>query len=101
MANTIKLKRSSVRGKVPLTSNLDLNELALNTADGRLFLKKNNGTESIVPITNKANLVAGNVILSGNSGYLVPKYVPADGQQLETGIYPELDALFSVSGDLV
>ena len=32
-------KRSSVSGKVPLPANLDVGELAVNTADGRLFTK--------------------------------------------------------------
>jgi hypothetical protein len=50
MANTIKLKRSAVPDKVPTTGDLDLGELALNTYDGKLFTKKDNGTVSIVEI---------------------------------------------------
>ena len=50
MANTVKLKRSSVSGKVPLTTDLELGELAVNTFDGKLYLKKDNGTQSIVEI---------------------------------------------------
>lgn len=46
----IKIKRSSVEGKVPLVSDLQLGELAINTYDGKLYLKKNNGTESVVEI---------------------------------------------------
>ena len=46
----IKLKRSSVAAKVPTTAQVDLGELALNTYDGKLYTKKNNGTESIVEI---------------------------------------------------
>lgn len=52
MANTIKLKRSSVAGKVPTTSDLALGELGLNTHDGKLFAKKSvSGTESIVDLS--------------------------------------------------
>ena len=40
MAQLIKLKRTAVSGKIPSTSNLELGELAMNTYDGRLFLKK-------------------------------------------------------------
>lgn len=40
MANTVKLKRSSVAGKIPLTTDLEFGEIALNTADGNLFFKK-------------------------------------------------------------
>jgi hypothetical protein len=40
MSNTLfRLKRSSVKGKAPNTSNLEIGELALNTNDGRLFFK--------------------------------------------------------------
>jgi hypothetical protein len=50
MANTIKIKRSAVPGKVPTTSDLDLGELGLNTHDGFLFTKRDNGTVSVVRI---------------------------------------------------
>jgi hypothetical protein len=53
VANTVKLKRSSVQGKVPLVSDLQLGELAVNTYDGKLYLKKNvGGTESIVDVSS-------------------------------------------------
>tara|TARA_B100002019_G_scaffold50317_1_gene42799 strand:- start:6649 stop:7104 length:456 start_codon:yes stop_codon:yes gene_type:complete len=37
MASKIQIKRSSVAGKLPNTSNLSTGELALNLSDGRLF----------------------------------------------------------------
>ncbi len=45
----IKLKRSSVPGRVPSTSSLDLGEIAINTFDGCLFFKKDgtNGEEIV------------------------------------------------------
>jgi hypothetical protein len=46
----IKIKRSSVPGKAPLPEDLVLGELAINTFDGKLFLKRNNGTESVVEV---------------------------------------------------
>lgn len=51
MANVIKLKRSAVAGKVPAVDDLALGELALNTFDGRLYTKKDNGTASIVELS--------------------------------------------------
>lgn len=39
MGTTIKQKRSSVAGKVPLTSDLDYGELAINYQDGVLYFK--------------------------------------------------------------
>ncbi len=52
MAQVIKVKQSSVAGKVPTTPQLQLGELALNTTDGKLYFKKNvSGTESIVTVS--------------------------------------------------
>lgn len=48
----IKLKRSSVAGKVPATTDLALGELAVNTVDGKIYFKKNNGTDSIVEVAS-------------------------------------------------
>jgi hypothetical protein len=40
MTNTsIKLKKSSVSGKIPLVSDIDFGELAINYADGKLYYK--------------------------------------------------------------
>ncbi len=50
MANTFKLKRSAVQGRVPTVGDLQLGELALNTFDGKLYTKKDDGTASIVEI---------------------------------------------------
>ena len=50
MANTIKIKRSAVQGKVPVVGDLSLGELALNTYDGKLYTLKNDGSNSVVEI---------------------------------------------------
>ncbi len=50
MANTIQLKRSAVASKVPTTSDLALGEIAINTYDGKMYIKKDNGTASVVQI---------------------------------------------------
>ena len=51
MANTIKLRRSATSGAIPTTAQLALGELAINTFDGKLFLKTDqSGTEGIVEI---------------------------------------------------
>ncbi len=51
MANILKIKRSADPGKIPTTNQLELGELAVNTYDGKLYIKKNNGTESIIEIS--------------------------------------------------
>ena len=51
MANTVKMKRSAVAGKVPATTDLDLGEIAINTYDGVAYIKKDvSGTQTVVPI---------------------------------------------------
>jgi len=47
----IRLRRSATAGAVPTTAQLNLGELAINTYDGKLFLKKDvSGTETVVEI---------------------------------------------------
>ena len=50
MPNVIRIKRSAVASKVPAVGDLQLGELAVNTFDGKLYTKKDNGTASIVEI---------------------------------------------------
>jgi hypothetical protein len=44
MATSIKLKSSAVAGSAPSLANLDLRELAINTADGKLYIRQGTGT---------------------------------------------------------
>ena len=47
----IKLRRSATAGAIPTTSNLDLGELALNTYDGKLYLKTTEGSlDSVIQV---------------------------------------------------
>ena len=49
--SNIKLRRSATAGAIPTAGNLDLGELALNTYDGKLYMKKSvSGTDSVVEI---------------------------------------------------
>ena len=65
MAQTIKLKRTAVQGKIPTTSNLELGELALNTYDGRIFFEKNDGNPSIQEILTTNSQTSGSFNLDG------------------------------------
>ena len=51
MANTIQHKRSSTASTIPTSGQLTAGELAINTTDGKLFLKKNDNT--IVQVGNQ------------------------------------------------
>jgi len=47
---TFRLKRSSVPDKVPTTEQLELGEVAINTYDGKVYIKKDNGTAAVVEV---------------------------------------------------
>tara|TARA_R110002167_G_scaffold213457_1_gene418124 strand:+ start:660 stop:1172 length:513 start_codon:yes stop_codon:yes gene_type:complete len=75
MAQVVKLKRSSVEGKTPTTSNLELGELSINTHDGRAFLKKNDGSDSIEHLITTNSQTTGSIELIGSitaSGDIIP-----------------------------
>ena len=57
MANTIQLKRSSTASDEPVASDLEVGELAVNTADGKIFTKHTDG--SIVTISGGSGSSGG------------------------------------------
>lgn len=65
MANKIVLKKSSVIGKVPQTSDLDYGELALNYADGKIYFKK---SDNSIDYITAASSVSGVLSVDGNTG---------------------------------
>ena len=97
MASTIKHIRSAVAGRTPTTSQLELGELAINTNDGKVFIKKSvSGTESIVeigagggggpsgPILQTAQVISTNITLtSGYNGLSVGPVEVANGVTVE------------------
>ena len=71
MSTTIKLRRSAVPGRVPTTSQLELGEIAINTADGKLYFKKFDpvaNTESVVDVSADLDAEAILSLLSGVDG---------------------------------
>jgi hypothetical protein len=72
------LKKSDVPGKIPQVSDLVAGEVAINTADGKIFLKKDNG--SIVDVVASALGGAGFDYNSPNflGNPTVPTQVTAD-----------------------
>ena len=50
MPEKIQLRRSSVAGRVPTTAQLDLGEIGINTHDGKVFIKKDDGAAAIVEV---------------------------------------------------
>jgi hypothetical protein len=70
----IKIKRSSVAGKKPTTTNISLGELALNTADGDLYTIR----ERVGFATDVVNVGAGSTVTN-------ILYVTKDGSDTNTG----------------
>jgi hypothetical protein len=66
MAQSIILKRSSQSGKTPTTSSLNLGELAVNTYDGKVFLKKSGSVESIQTLVTTDSVTTGSISLTGD-----------------------------------
>ena len=100
MTSIIRLKRSGVAGKVPGVGDIVLGEIAVNTFDGRVFFKKNNGGDAVLELTTKDILSA--VAFSGSYNDLLNK--PALKPVATTGAYSDLTgkpalAIVATSGD--
>jgi hypothetical protein len=88
MSNTILLKRSAVANAIPGTGNLALGELAINTFDGKLYTKIDNGAVSVIDLTqNQTITLTGDVTGTGtgniattlsNTGVVANTYGGAD-----------------------
>jgi hypothetical protein len=81
MAQIVKLKRTSVQGKIPTVSNVELGELAINTYDGRIFFEKSSSNESIQEIltTNTGRPITGSININGA---ITASYFKGDGSAL-------------------
>jgi len=82
LANTILHKRSSTASATPSAGSLTVGELAINTADGKLFTKKTNGT--VVEIGAGSGGGGG----GGTKTYAV--FTPLDGVPA-TGNFPTIN----------
>jgi hypothetical protein len=73
MAQSIILKRSSLPGKVPDTGSLNVGEIAINTYDGKLFIKRSGNLDSIEGIVVTNSTTTGSITLTktGSFGELV------------------------------
>jgi hypothetical protein len=93
MASNIKLKRSAVPGRVPSVNDLDLGELAINTYDGKLYLKRSYaGNDTIVDVSSGYSLpVATTSVLGG---------VKVDGTSItvsQTGVISAGTAAYTIN----
>ena len=75
----IRLRRSAVSGNIPTTAQLNLGELALNTADGKAYMKKSiGGVETVIEI-------GGGVGISQDAVWKEYNYTATEGQTIFTG----------------
>lgn len=64
---TIKLKRSSVAGKIPTIGQLEYGELAVNTVDGKIYLKRSGSVgDEIFPVMIIGARNSGSVQITGS-----------------------------------
>ena len=76
MAQTVKLKRSSVAKKVPTASDLELGELAMNTVDGKVYFEKNDGSATVQTILTTDSQTTGSIELTAA---VTASYFKGDG----------------------
>ena len=103
MAQTIKLKRSATQGKVPNTGNLSLGEIAINTYDGRVFLKKNDGSDSIQHVVVTDSVTTGSITIFGNisgswNGHVIDKQY-LDDEILNTSLNTFTQSAITITGN--
>lgn len=67
MSNKVLLKKSSVVSKVPLTTDLDYGELALNYADGKLYFKNSSNVIKSFTLDDNVVTLAGTQTLTNKT----------------------------------
>ncbi|RPG31761.1 MAG: hypothetical protein CBB72_011385 [Muricauda sp. TMED12] len=106
MATVLRHKRNSSTGSTPTTSDLALGEIAINTYDGKLFIKKNDGSDSIVTFSPSTSAGSSSMFVSGATGtgsqaaFTLPK-IPANEQSvfaIINGLVQDIDT-YSISGN--
>lgn len=66
MSNKIVFKRSAVAGKIPALADLALGEIALNTYDGCAYIRKDDGTPSIIQLGSDGGSAGSQLTVSSN-----------------------------------
>jgi hypothetical protein len=69
MAQRIILKRSALPGKVPDTGSLNIGELAINTYDGKVFIKRSGNVDSIQSVLTTNSITTGSITLTSTGSF--------------------------------
>ena len=70
MASVVKIKRSTVQGKAPTTSDLQTGEIAVNLRDGKIF--SNDGSAIVELGSNTATATVGSLKIGNTNPYSFP-----------------------------
>lgn len=98
MANIVKVKRSATPAKVPTTADLQLGEIAVNTYDGKMYIKKNDGTDSIVQIGGSGSGTVTSVGITAGTGVTVANSPITTSGNITVGLSVKLTAIENLSG---
>jgi hypothetical protein len=72
MAGRIIHKKSLTSGSVPITSNLEAGELAINVNDGKIFLRRSgSGNDDVLPVVTANTTTAGTITAISFTGSLL------------------------------
>ena len=82
MASILKIKRSSVQGKAPSTSDIATGEIALNTRDGKFF--SSDGSNVFELGANTATSRIGTLTVGNTTPFTLPSADGTAGQILKT-----------------
>ena len=83
MASKIKVKRSSVLGKAPTTSDIEVGEIAINTRDSKMFSRDTSlGVFEIG--ANVSSSTIGTLKVGNTNPYTLPTADGSNGQVLKT-----------------
>lgn len=96
MPDKILHKRSLTPGSVPNSSSLELGELAINVADGKIHLRRSgSGNNDVVSVVTANTITTGSITATSFTGSLF-------GTSSWTQNYTELDPIFtSVSASFI
>lgn len=97
----ILLKRSDTTGSVPAANQLMYGELALNTADGKLYTKTTDGSVvQLGTVTQSPVLPVGTIVPAVNNAFQITDYLPCTGGTYAKSGYPALGSLLGDSYQL-
>lgn len=83
MASVVKIKRSSVQGKAPTTSDITAGEIALNTRDGKLFSSDGTTVFEVGANLHSLSIGTGGLVIA-NGAITFPTSDGTAGQVLST-----------------